>query len=75
MKERSRWQYFIRDVMTYPPLLKMGLWLLPFSTAIYFAEQQEAEQQIHSLAEALYWGVAAFSIAGIAEAPSNHSRC
>ena len=75
MSRRTRWRYFIEDVLTYTPLVKMVLllvvfWLL-FSTGIYLAEQGEAESSITSPADALYWGVAAFSTAGIADTPSS----
>ncbi len=73
MMKNLRWHYFIKDILTYTPLLKMVLWLvsmwLLFSTAIYFSEQDEAGSHITSLATALYWGVAAFSTAGIADTP------
>ncbi len=73
MARKSRFQYFLSDVLTYTPLLKMvlvllALWLA-FSTAFYFAEQGEAGSQIDSYESALYWGVAAFSTAGIADTP------
>ena len=44
------------------------LWIL-FSTALYFAEQRASEPVISTFGEALYWGIAAFSTAGIADAP------
>ncbi len=75
MRHNIRWRHFVHDVLTYTPLLKLVLmlvvsWLL-FSGAIYLAEQQSAGSPINSIASALYWGVAAFSTAGIAETPSN----
>lgn len=45
------------------------LWLA-FATAIYLAEQRAADPVFGSLGEALYWGIAAFSTAGIANTPS-----
>jgi len=45
------------------------LWLL-FASALYAAEQYAAEPTIRTFGEALYWGVAAFSTAGIADTPS-----
>ena len=42
-----------------------------FSTAVWFAEGVSDQPAISSYAEALYWGVAAFSTAGIADTPSS----
>jgi voltage-gated potassium channel len=50
-------------------MLLVALWLL-FSAGLYFAEQRAIEPVITSYAEALYWGIAAFSTAGIANMPS-----
>lgn len=50
-------------------ILLITMWLL-FSTALFLAEQREAEPVITSYGEALYWGIAAFSTAGIADMPS-----
>ncbi len=44
------------------------LWLC-FSAGLYFAERDAEAAQIESYGEALYWGVAAFSTAGIADKP------
>lgn len=46
------------------------LWLL-FAAGVYLAEQQEPQPVINSYGEALYWGVAAFSTAGIANQPAS----
>ena len=64
---------FIRAITTETPFLKMillliVLWLL-FSTGIYFTERGIEGTMIHSYGSALYWGIAAFSTAGIADAP------
>jgi voltage-gated potassium channel len=45
------------------------LWLL-FSSAIYYFEAGTDGASIHSLGDSLYWGVAAFSTAGIADTPT-----
>lgn len=70
-----RYQRFMRDVITYTPLLRMvGLMLLlwlGFSFGVYLAEQQDAASGIDSVGKALYWGVAAFSTAGISVAPQS----
>lgn len=44
------------------------LWLM-FSAGVYLAERNVEGASINSYGEALYWGVAAFSTAGIADAP------
>ena len=50
-------------------LLLVAMWLL-FAAAMHLAEQRAAEPVISSYGEALYWGIAAFSTAGIADMPS-----
>ena len=66
---------FIRDVVLHTPILKMTfllvvLWML-FSAGIYFGEIGAEGTKITSYGKALYWGVAAFSTAGIADMPVN----
>ena len=51
-------------------LLLVVLWLL-FSAGIYLAEQGIEGASVNSYGEALYWGVAAFSTAGIADMPTS----
>jgi len=73
MKMNFRLRHFVRDVVFRTPLGKMVLllfaaWLI-FSTGIYFAERATADATIGSYGEALYWGIAAFSTAGIADTP------
>jgi len=48
--------------------LLIVLWLL-FSAGMYLAEQGVEGASINSYGEALYWGIAAFSTAGIADTP------
>jgi voltage-gated potassium channel len=72
---KTRLHYFISDVLTYTPLLKLMLllvllWVL-FSMGIFYSEQGVEGSRITSMATALYWGVAAFSTAGIADTPSS----
>jgi voltage-gated potassium channel len=50
--------------------LLLVLWILS-ATAIYFADKQSAERVFSNFGEALYWGIAAFSTAGIADTPSS----
>jgi voltage-gated potassium channel len=64
---------FFRVIITQTPLLKMittltVLWLL-FSAGVYFTERGVEGTTICSYGRALYWGVAAFSTAGIADTP------
>ena len=64
---------FISDIITRTPFLKMIfllvlLWLV-FSAGLYFAERGMEGATITSYGNALYWGVAAFSTAGIADTP------
>lgn len=64
---------FVRDVLIHTPFLRLVmlqvvLWLL-FSLALYLAERDVEGSSIQSLGAALYWGVAAFSTAGIADTP------
>jgi voltage-gated potassium channel len=65
---------FIRDVVAETPFLKMVILLvilwMAFSGAMYFVEKPSADSSIHSLLDALYWGIAAFSTAGIADTPA-----
>jgi voltage-gated potassium channel len=49
-------------------ILLIVLWLA-FSAALYIAENRVEQTAIRSYGDALYWGIAAFSTAGIADAP------
>jgi voltage-gated potassium channel len=51
-------------------LLLIVLWLT-FSTGLYLAEKGVKGASLDSYGEALYWGVAAFSTAGIADTPTS----
>ena len=44
------------------------LWIL-FSGGVYLAEREMAGTPITSFGDALYWGIAAFTTAGIADVP------
>jgi voltage-gated potassium channel len=66
---------FIKDVSEHTPFTKMvllliALWLV-FSAGLYFAERGAEETAISSYGDALYWGIAAFSTAGIADTPKS----
>ncbi|HBH35533.1 MAG TPA: hypothetical protein DDW45_03835 [Gammaproteobacteria bacterium] len=72
---RSRSRKFLRDVVVHTPILRLTLllavlWLL-FAAALYFAERGAEGTTITSYGRALYWGIAAFSTAGIADMPIN----
>lgn len=75
IKRHTRFKRFIKDVSIHTPFTKMVLllivlWLL-FSAGVYLAERDIQGTSIHSYGEALYWGVAAFSTAGIADMPTS----
>lgn len=80
MKRRMpppRIRRFIRDISTHTPftrlvVLLVVLWLA-FAAGLYLAERNIAGTTIDTFGEALYWGVAAFSTAGIADAPLSGS--
>ena len=70
---RKRVRRFVRDVVAETPFVKMLILLISlwagFSAAMYFVENGVPESPIHGMLDALYWGVAAFSTAGIASTP------
>jgi voltage-gated potassium channel len=70
--QRSR--HFVGDVFRQTPFLKLllllaSLWLL-FAGALFLAERGAADSAITSYGQALYWGIAACSTAGIADTPA-----
>jgi voltage-gated potassium channel len=72
---RKRSKVFIRDVVIHTPVINMTfllvmLWML-FAAGIYFGEQGAEGTSITSYGKALYWGIAAFSTAGIADMPKS----
>ena len=73
--KRSRLFRFARDVAVHTPftrivVLLIVLWVI-FSSGVYLAERGAPDSSITAYGEALYWGVAAFSTAGIADAPAS----
>jgi len=69
----ARFRRFARDISIHTPFTNMVvllivLWLM-FSAGVYMAERGIEGTSINSYGEALYWGVAAFSTAGIADKP------
>ena len=73
----KRLRRFVSDIIAHTPFIKMVILLivlwLGFSAAIYLAEQGVAGTSIESYGNALYGGIAAFSTAGIADAPVSGS--
>ena len=70
---QARFRRFLSDIFVHTPFTKMVillvvLWLM-FSAGVYLSEQGMEATSIDSYGKALYWGVAAFSTAGIADAP------
>ena len=77
VERHARFRRFIKDISVHTPFSKMVvlltvLWLM-FSAGVYVAERSMEGTSINSYGEALYWGVAAFSTAGIANAPLSSS--
>ena len=68
-----RFRRFLAEVVSHTPLIRMVLLLvvlwMSFSAGVYLAERGVEGAAIGSYGEALYWGVAAFSTAGIANTP------
>ncbi len=72
-RPHTRFKRFIVDISVHTPFIQMVvllvvLWLL-FSGGVYLAERNIVGTSIGSFGAALYWGVAAFSTAGIADTP------
>lgn len=70
---RHRFRNFLRDVSDHTPFARLialliVLWVL-FAAGLYAVEPHNPGASITSLGAALYWGVAAFSTAGIADTP------
>lgn len=69
----QRMNRFIKDISIHTPftlmvLLLVVLWMI-FSEGLYLAESGVTGSSITSYSDALYWSVAAFSTAGIADTP------
>lgn len=73
MPRRTRVQRFVRDVLDHTPFLSLLLLLvtlwLSFAAGLYLVETRQPVPVINTYGDALYWGVAAFSTAGIAAMP------
>jgi voltage-gated potassium channel len=75
-KRHTRFKRFTKDVLVHTPFIRMIallviLWLC-FSTILFFSERSIQGATINSYGSALYWGVAAFSTAGIADTPKSN---
>ena len=71
----KRLKRFIDEILDRTPFVRMTLllvllWLL-FSGCLYMSERVNDSSTIRSLGDALYWGVAALSTAGIADTPAS----
>jgi len=71
--QHTRFKRFVIDVTMHTPfiymlLLLILLWLI-FSAGLFLSERGIDGSSINTYGDALYWGVAAFSTAGIADAP------
>jgi voltage-gated potassium channel len=69
----NRFRRFIAEIISRTLFLQMiallvFLWLV-FAAAMFAAERGSADSSIRSLGDALYWGIAALSTAGIADMP------
>jgi voltage-gated potassium channel len=69
----KRFRKFIGEIVTRTLFLQMvallaSLWLL-FAAAMFMVERGAEGTPIQSLGDAMYWGIAALSTAGIADAP------
>lgn len=75
LRRPSKFKRFLRDVSVHTPFIKLLLLLvvlwLCFAGGMYFAERNVTGAAITNYATALYWGVAAFSTAGIADTPQS----
>jgi len=72
-RRNIRFRKFIQNILIHTPFLKMlflltTLWLI-FSAGLYAVESGIEGTRITSYGNALYWGIAAFSTAGIADTP------
>lgn len=70
----KRFETFVGEILRHTPFLWMILLLallwIVFSSALYVSEQGTDNSSIISLGDALYWGIAALSTAGIADTPA-----
>ena len=78
MAKKQKWlsrrrRKFLQDVIIHTPIVRMAFlliitWML-FAAGLYLGERGAEGTTITSYGRALYWGIAAFSTAGIADMP------
>ena len=73
MKAKHRFGKFLGDIIAHTPFVRMTallvvLWFV-FAGILFMTERAGGSTVIQSFGEALYWGVAAMSTAGIADTP------
>lgn len=71
----KRFESFVEDILRQTPFLRLillltVLWFV-FSGALYAAERAAGSSAVISFGDALYWGIAALSTAGIADMPAS----
>ncbi len=69
----ARYMRFMQDVVRHTPIIRLltlliVLWMV-FSACLYWTERSANGAAIQTYGDALYWGIAAFSTAGIADTP------
>ena len=73
MSPTNRVRRFLNDVVAETPFVKMLILLvmlwIGFSATMYVIEHDVPDARIKDLVDAFYWGIAAFSTAGIADTP------
>lgn len=69
----KRFETFVDHILRQTPFLRLVLLLavlwIAFSAALYVSEQATDGSPVVSFGDALYWGIAALSTAGIADTP------
>ena len=70
----ARYKRFIRDVLQFTPIIRLFTMLIFLwmgsSACMYWMESGVPGAAIQNYGDALYWGIAAFSTAGIADTPA-----
>lgn len=73
MTKSRRWRRFVEDILRQTLFVRLAsllviLWLL-FAAALWSADHGAEGSHLITYGQALYWGIAAFSTAGIADPP------
>jgi voltage-gated potassium channel len=73
MKLKHRFGKFLAEILAHTPFAQMTVLLvvlwIAFAGILFLAERASGSTVIQSFGDALYWGVAAMSTAGIADTP------